>query len=88
LNATHTFRYAAWPISDDGVLHPSELNLLLKDEAFGFTQTTVNKMMAMADRNHDGVIDYNEFMPTFMVLWQKSLNKEHRTAQNSSTLRK
>jgi len=52
----------------DGVLQPEELEKLLGLSGFNFSRDTVAQIMSRADVNHDGVIEYNEFIPMAMEI--------------------
>merc|ERR1712195_277484 len=52
----------------DGVLQPAEFEALLQRSGFKFDTATVRQIMATADTNHDGLIDYEEFVPAIMSL--------------------
>jgi Ca2+-binding EF-hand superfamily protein len=47
----------------DGVLQPEELKKLLSMSGFNFTPAQIDDIMERADINHDGVIEYDEFIP-------------------------
>jgi Ca2+-binding EF-hand superfamily protein len=52
----------------DGVLQPSELKRLLQLSGFNISNETVNEIVAEADTNHNGVIEYEEFVPVAMSI--------------------
>jgi len=52
----------------DGVLSPSEFESLLRKSGFKFDDATIHRIMNVVDTNHDGVIQYDEFVPAIMAL--------------------
>jgi len=54
--------------NDDGVLDPDEFEDLMSMSGFNFSPSTVKKMMDSADVNHDGVIEWKEFLPLALEL--------------------
>lgn len=43
---------------------------LLSACGFGFSRETVDRMLAAADTNHDGVIQYQEFVPAMLSIME------------------
>jgi len=60
--------FAVADTNGDGVLQPSEFKRLLEMSGFNFSPQTVAKLMNAADVNHDGVIDYKEFLAVAMEM--------------------
>ena len=54
--------FAAADADGNGVLSPAELKALLLKAGWGFTDEDVTFLIAQADANQDGVIDYEEFV--------------------------
>jgi len=52
----------------DGVLSPDELEMLLGASGFAFSAVFIKEMIEQCDLNHDGVIDYAEFVPMMTQL--------------------
>jgi len=52
----------------DGVLSPDELEVLLRKSGFQFTDKVVEEMIQICDVNHDGVIEYHEFVPMMTAM--------------------
>ena len=50
------------------MLSPSELGNLLGKSGFDFDQSAIDKIVARADVNGDGMIDFEEFVPEMMRL--------------------
>jgi len=50
----------------NGVLDPKEVFDLLKMTGFQFSLSQINNMIAEADANHDGMIQYEEFVPMML----------------------
>eukprot|EP00656_Telonema_subtile_P053822 TRINITY_DN786_c0_g1_i11.p1 TRINITY_DN786_c0_g1~~TRINITY_DN786_c0_g1_i11.p1 ORF type:complete len:202 (+),score=74.82 TRINITY_DN786_c0_g1_i11:1-606(+) len=52
----------------DGVLSPAEFESLLRKSGFKFDDATIRRIMNAVDTNHDGVIQYEEFVPAILAL--------------------
>jgi len=52
----------------DGVLELAEVTTLMQLSGFKFDTSTVAQVVEKADINHDGLIDYNEFVPMMLDL--------------------
>eukprot|EP00611_Tribonema_gayanum_P020589 TRINITY_DN377_c0_g1_i5.p1 TRINITY_DN377_c0_g1~~TRINITY_DN377_c0_g1_i5.p1 ORF type:complete len:536 (-),score=229.31 TRINITY_DN377_c0_g1_i5:30-1637(-) len=50
-------------VDGNGTLDRAEFLKCLRDSGLGFTRRELNLMMTVVDRNNDGVIDYEEFVP-------------------------
>jgi len=50
----------------DGVLQPEEMSRLLELSGFNFDKSHVSELVAAADTNQNGVIEYDEFIPVAM----------------------
>merc|ERR1712195_236796 len=62
----------------DGVLQPAEFESLLRKSGFNFDDMTIRKIMSEADTNHDGLIDYEEFVPAILaIVGQKSFHDDY-----------
>ena len=55
----------------DGVVDPEEFRQLLGLSGFKFTPDQISEMCDAADVNHDGVIEYEEFIPVGISLLQR-----------------
>merc|ERR1712167_273205 len=53
-------------VNGDGVLQPQEVSALLKLTGFEFDDSTIAAIVRDADTNHDGVIEYEEFVPMML----------------------
>merc|ERR1712216_945087 len=53
-------------VNRDGVLQPEEVSALLKLTGFQFDDSTIAAIVRDADTNHDGVIEYEEFVPMML----------------------
>jgi len=54
----------------DGVLQPEEMSRLLELSGFNFDKSQVSELVAAADANQNGVIEYDEFIPVAMKILQ------------------
>eukprot|EP00658_Telonema_sp_P-2_P040695 TRINITY_DN2909_c0_g1_i2.p1 TRINITY_DN2909_c0_g1~~TRINITY_DN2909_c0_g1_i2.p1 ORF type:complete len:369 (+),score=76.11 TRINITY_DN2909_c0_g1_i2:3-1109(+) len=52
----------------NGVLSPHEFESLLRKSGFKFDNVTIRRIMNAVDTNHDGVIQYDEFVPAIISL--------------------
>jgi Ca2+-binding EF-hand superfamily protein len=52
----------------NGVLDAQEFRELLRKSGFGLDRDTIDKIMVAADTNHDGVIQYEEFVPAVRAM--------------------
>merc|ERR1711907_532200 len=52
----------------NGVLDPAEFESLLRKSGFKFDNATIKRIMDVVDTNHDGVIEYDEFVPAILSL--------------------
>jgi len=52
----------------NGVLSPEEFESLLRKSGFKFDNATIRRIMNVVDTNHDGVIQYEEFVPAIITL--------------------
>lgn len=52
----------------NGVLDATEFRDLLRKSGFGLDTDTIDKIMAAADTNKDGVVQYEEFVPAMRAL--------------------
>jgi len=57
------------------VLQPQELKRLLEMSGFNLSATNIAKLMHAADVNHDGVIEYDEFIPVALAMLKESKKK-------------
>jgi len=63
-------------VNKDKVLTPEELTqMLTHSPQLNLSAAVIEKVVADADINHDGLIDYEEFMPTFLSLLHKASNE-------------
>jgi len=60
--------FAIGDTNGDGVLSPDEFESLLRKSGFDFDDSTIGEIMDAADVNHDGVIEYDEFVPAIMAM--------------------
>jgi len=58
--------FAVADVNGDGVLSPAELKRLLSLSGFNFSKSQIDEVMAAADTNRNGVIEYEEFIPIAM----------------------
>ena len=62
----------------DGVLQPDELKKLLGLCGFKLSAEEIAQFVSEADTNHDGVIEYDEFVPVATKMLQATAPKEKR----------
>jgi hypothetical protein len=60
--------FAVADTNGDGVLQPAEFKRLLELSGFNFDKVTVRRLLNSADVNHDGVIEYDEFVPVALEI--------------------
>jgi Ca2+-binding EF-hand superfamily protein len=60
---------------------------LLKLSGFNLSPAEVNKLVAMADTNHDGVIEYEEFIPVALGLLQAEMEEEFVEVEEDNAAR-
>jgi len=71
--------------NSDGVLQPDELKKMLGLCGFNLSAEEIAQFVDEADTNHDGVIEYDEFLPVAIKMLQstspkkKKVNKKHRS---------
>ena len=70
----------------DGVLQPNELTNLLQLCGFDLSGAEIAEFVNAADTNHDGVIEYSEFVPVATKMLQSPAAKQSTTASSSSPL--
>ena len=70
------------------MLQPDEFQMLLESCGFGFDEETIQMLIDAADTNHDGVIEYNEFVPAMLGIMEamQSLAEERLESQTPSLL--
>jgi calmodulin len=59
-------------VNGDGVLEPYEVKRLLQICGFPLDDDTIDEVVELADLNHDGVIEYEEFVPVMMELMNEA----------------
>ena len=57
-------------VNGDGVLQPDELTKLLQMCGFELSAEEIAQFVSAADTNHDGVIEYEEFLPVASKMLQ------------------
>ena len=62
----------------DGVLQPDELKKLLQLYGFALSAEEIAQFVSEADTNHDGVIEYNEFVPVDTKVLQATAHVEDK----------
>ena len=55
-------------MNGDGVLSTAEMSAMLERSGFRFSAEQIAEFMAVADSDHNGVVDYNEFIPAMTSL--------------------
>ncbi|CAM9390354.1 unnamed protein product, partial [Chrysoparadoxa australica] len=60
----------------NGSLDRQEFLKCLRESGLGFTRRELNLVLTMVDRNHDGVIDYDEFAPVCTEMLAKLISQE------------
>ena len=62
--------------NSDGVLQPDELKKLLQLCGFALSAKEIAQFVSEADTNHDGVIEYSEFVPVATKMLQATAPKK------------
>ena len=62
--------FAIADANGDGVLQPDELKKLLQLCGFALSAEEIAQFVSEADTNHDGVIEYSEFVPVATKMLQ------------------
>ena len=63
-------------VNGDGVLQPDELTALLEMCGFELSAEEIAQFVSAADTNHDGVIEYEEFLPVASKMLQSQKGRE------------
>jgi len=58
-------------VDNSGFLDPNEVTELLGLTGFNFNEAQIEQMISQADVNHDGLIEYTEFVPMMLGVMQK-----------------
>merc|ERR1711871_910604 len=66
--------FAVGDVNGDGVLQPEEMSRLLDLSGFNLSPSQVAAIVDAADVNHDGVIEYDEFVPVAIGMLQARAN--------------
>ena len=69
----------------DGILQLPELKQLLQLCGFELTAEQIANFVAEVDKNGDGVIEYNEFVPVMSKMLQESKPSRHPTKRTRNT---
>jgi Ca2+-binding EF-hand superfamily protein len=64
--------------NNDGCLDPQELAVLLVKSGLDFSWKVIRKIVKAADINHDGLIEYTEFVPMMLkIIWAEEEMHHH-----------
>ena len=70
--------------SGDGVLQPDEVATLLEECGFALSAEEIAQFVSAADTNHNGVIEYSEFVPVATKMLQATAPKQKKVTTISS----
>jgi len=59
-------------------MYPDEFEEILRRTNFNFSEETIKKCVAVADVNHDGMIDFDEFVPAMLRLLRETFEDQHQ----------
>ena len=57
----------------DGVLQPDEFKHMLEMSGFKLSKKRVDELLSLADVNHDGVVEYAEFIPVALAMAEEEV---------------
>lgn len=73
-------------LDGNGVLDPREFSKALRSADLGLSKKEINLLLAESDKNADGVVDYDEFVPVcFDILVERAKNKRLESDALAST---
>ena len=86
LDATLRRVFEEADLDGNGSLDPREFGKALRSADLGLSKKEINLLLAESDRNADGVVDYDEFVPVcFDILVERAKNKRLESDALAST---
>ena len=86
LDATLRRVFEEADLDGNGSLDPREFGKALRSADLGLSKKEINLLLAESDRNADGVVDYDEFVPVcFDILVERAKNKRLESNALAST---
>ena len=88
LDATLRRVFEEADLDGNGSLDPREFSKALRVADLGLSKKEINLLLAESDKNADGVVDYDEFVPVcFDILVERAKNKRLESGASADAVR-